>query len=263
MSAWQPEQYARFREERRQPFFDLLSLLRNPRAAPGPRVVDLGCGTGELTAVLHQHVRASETLGIDASPEMLSESERFSAPGLRFECGYVASFSAQASWDIIFSNAALHWLPDHAALLERLRDALKPGGQLAFQVPANQNYPTHLVAEEVARSGEFADALQGQMHPRSVLPPEQYALLLDRLGFAEQHVRLQVYGHRLPSRDAVFEWVRGSLLSYYRGRLDKAAYNAFEARYRECLLENLEDRKPFFLTYNRILVWGMRPPSPE
>lgn len=255
---WNPERYDRFAEERRRPFFDLLALVRLPAPpAPGPRVVDLGCGTGALTRHLHVALGARETLGIDSSAAMLAKSAAQAAPGLRFTRGDIADFEGDA-YDLVFSNAALQWLPDHQRLVTRLTRALADGGQLAFQVPANFDHPSHVVADEVAREPRFAAALGGFTHATHVLAPEAYAVLLDRLGFAEQRVRLEVYAHRLTERRDVVAWVEGTLLTGYRARLDDAEYAAFVERYAERLLPRLGAHDPYLFTFKRILVWGRR-----
>jgi len=230
--AWNPEQYARFRDERQQPYFDLLALVR---PVADMRAVDLGCGTGELTRELHRRLAARETVGIDASEAMLERSRPFVERGLRFERGDIATFAADRCWDLVFSNAALQWVPRHEALLARLAGALTDRGQLAFQVPANDDAPSHVVAREVALEEPFRSALGGDVRHLALLEPVAYARLLDRLGFREQHVRLQVYGHHLRDRDEVVEWVKGSLLGHYRQRLPSALYAEFESRYRERL----------------------------
>jgi len=250
---WSPEQYERFHDERRRPFLDLLALVSG---RPGMRVVDLGCGTGELTRLLHERLRAAETLGLDSSEAMLRGTGAFAGGGLRFEQGDVADFHAEGSYDLVFSNAVLHWLPGHEALFARLTAALVPGGQLAVQVPANFDHASHVVAAEVASEPPFAAALGSHTHANNVLAPEDYARLLDRLGYAEQHVRLQVYGHRLAARDEVVEWVQGSLLTHYRRALPAALWSPFLARYRERLLPRLEDARPYFFTFKRVLLWG-------
>jgi trans-aconitate 2-methyltransferase len=135
---------------------------------------------------------------------------------------------------------------------------VKPGGQLAFQVPDNFDHPSHRSAEEAASHEPFKSALGGVVHPRNVLAPEAYASILDRLGYAEQHVRLQIYGIRLDSRKDIVSWVEGSLLSEYRSRLPPALYAEFLKRYRQILFSKVPDERPFFFTYRRILAWGRR-----
>ncbi len=252
--SWDPAQYERFHDERARAFVDLLALVR-PR--PGMRVVDLGCGTGALTARVHRELGARETLGIDRSGAMLARATP--GKGLRFEMGDVAAFAARGDYDLVFSNSALHWVADHAALFARLTAALRAEGQLAVQMPANFDHPSHVVAAEVAGEAPFGDALGGRPHAeRPVMPPEEYALLLERLGYAEQHVRLQVYGHRLAARDEVVEWVKGSLLTDYQRRLPAELYEPFVARYRERLLPRLADTAPYFFTFKRVLLWARR-----
>jgi trans-aconitate 2-methyltransferase len=252
--SWDPVQYERFHDERARPFVDLLALVR-PR--PGMRVVDLGCGTGALTARLHRELGARETLGIDRSGAMLARATP--GEGLRFELGDVAGFAARGDYDLVFSNSALHWVADHAALFARLTAALRAEGQLAVQMPANFDHPSHVVAAEVAGEAPFRDALGGRPHEeRPVMPAEEYALLLERLGYAEQHVRLQVYGHRLAARDEVVEWVKGSLLTDYQRRLPAELYEPFVTRYRERLLPRLADTAPYFFTFKRVLLWARR-----
>jgi trans-aconitate 2-methyltransferase len=254
-SDWNPEQYGRVRDERAQPFFDLMALVQ-PR--PGMRVVDLGCGTGELTRELHVHLDARETLGIDSSPAMLAKAAGFAGDGLRFVAGDIGAFSGEGDYDLIFSNAALQWVPDHQALLRRLTAALSEQGQLAVQVPANHDHPSHLVAAQVAAEAPFREVLAGYVRQAPVLPPEDYASLLYHLGFREQLVRLHVYAHTLESREAVVEWVRGTLLTDYEKRMPSELWPRFLERYQERLLPQLADTRPFFYPFKRVLFWGMR-----
>ncbi len=254
--AWDPERYARFAAERAKPFFDLLALVA---PIPGGRAVDLGCGPGELTAELQRRTGAAETLGVDSSDAMLAKAAPHAGGGLRFERGDIGAFAPAEPFDLVFSNAALHWLPDHPALLARLTRFVAPGGQLAFQVPDNWDHASHRAAEEVAAREPFAGALGGSAHPRNVLAPEAYAAILDRLGYREQTVRLQVYGHHLDSREGIVAWVEGSLLSEYRRRLPSGLDAQFLIRYRERLFTMVPDDRPYFFSFRRILVRGRRP----
>jgi trans-aconitate 2-methyltransferase len=254
-SPWNPEQYNRFRAERQQPFEDLLALVRR---RPGLRVIDLGCGTGETTRLMHDRLAARDTLGIDNSESMLADSAAYTAPGLRFARRDIAAFEAEGAFDLVFSNAALHWLPDHPTLFARLTRAVAADGQLAVQMPANFDHPSHTVVAAVAGQEPFCTALDGYVVEPPVLAPEAYAALLHRLGYREQHVRLQVYAHVLAAREEVIEWVKGSLLTAYRRRLPGALWPRFEARYREQLLPELDSAQPFFYPFKRILLWAQR-----
>lgn len=242
---WSPEQYQRFEAERKQPFLDLAALVeRRPRM----RVVDLGCGTGELTRELHQALSAQETVGIDDSETMLLKSGHFEGEMLRFERGSIEAFVTDKPYDLIFSNAALHWIADHEQLLARLTNFLAMNGQLAIQMPANDSHPSHRVAAEVARD------LGLRERPAYVLDPERYAELLHRLGYKRQHVRLQVYGHLLPAADDVVEWVRGALLTYYEPQVEN--FDEFLGEYRARMKKEIGEERPFFYTYKRVLMWG-------
>jgi trans-aconitate 2-methyltransferase len=250
---WDPAQYEQFERERSAPFFDLLDLVE---PCPGGRVVDLGCGTGELTRSLHERTAARTTLGLDSSRAMLERSASHTGGGLSFELGDIAEWAPSKTFDLVFSNAALHWIDDHPALFARLTSALVPGGQLAVQVPANHDHPSHLVAERVAGEEPFREVLGGYVRRTPVLRPELYAELLHRLGYRSQHVRLQVYLHVLPEAGAVVDWVKGTLLTDYRRRLPEEAYDEFLARYRALLVSELPDERPYPFAFKRILLWG-------
>ena len=257
---WDPGQYLKFGAERARPFFDLLELVT---PVPGGEVVDLGCGSGELTAHLHTHTRARRTVGIDSSPAMLAEARRHARDGLTFEPGDIAALDAGPRLDVVFSNAALHWVPDHPRLLARLRAALRPGGQLAVQVPANGDHPSHALVNEIANESPFRDAIDaaGPGSPAAVLTPGRYAELLDELGFAEQHVRLQVYGHHLALTADVVEWTKGTTLTRYERLLPAELFDAFVTRYRRRLLEVVGEHEPYFYAFKRILFRGRLSPA--
>jgi trans-aconitate 2-methyltransferase len=251
--SWNPAQYERFRAEREQPFHDLVALITK---RPAARVVDLGCGTGLLTAALHRELKATETLGVDSSEAMLARARTIEAGGLTFERGDISEWQPDTPFDVVFSNAALQWVGAHPALFARLRAMLVPGGELAVQVPANFDHVSHTLAADIAREEPFASAMQGYTRTFSVLAPEEYATLLHSLGFVAQSVRLQVYGHVLESPDAVVEWVRGTLLTDYESRLSDDLYREFVAGYRERLNAALGDQRPYFYPFKRILLWG-------
>jgi trans-aconitate 2-methyltransferase len=256
-SRWDPDQYERFKAERERPFRDLLALVQR---CPGGRVVDLGCGTGELTREVHLQLGAAETVGIDSSPTMLERAASFAGDGVRFVRGDIAAWEPEPC-DVVFSNAALHWVTDHRRLLARLTEAIPSGGQIAVQVPANTDHPSHTVGMALAGEAPFADALADDPPPDSgtrVLAPEAYAEVLDKLGFGEQHVRLQVYTHHLASSTEVVEWVKGTALTFFRARLSDDLYNLFLERYRRRLLDVIGERQPYLYTFKRILFWGRR-----
>jgi trans-aconitate 2-methyltransferase len=243
--SWDVDQYERFKNERAQPFRDLAALIE-PR--PNMRILDLGCGTGELTRELHEQLSASETLGIDSSESMLAKASPSST--LHFQLADIESFAADRSFDLVFSNAALHWITNHERLFTNLMPLLAPNGQLAIQMPANHDHPSHRIAAELAASFGIT--------PRTIniLAPESYAALLHRLGFLRQHVRVVVYGHVLASTADVVEWTKGSTLTPYREALSAERYEEFLAEYTTRLVATLGDSRPYFYTFKRVLLWA-------
>lgn len=260
---WDPQQYARFAGERASPFWDLADLVA-VHSAPGTlgRAHDLGCGTGELTAALAAHLGITEMTGSDSSPAMLERAQALQRPGLRFEAGDLATWSGDGDHDLVLANASLQWVPDHPGVLARWWAALRPGGQLAVQVPANSDHPSHRVAAAVAATEPYRSALGGtppsDQVAMNVLTPEQYAILLEHLGATHQHVRLQVYGHRLASSADVVEWVKGTSLTRIFKALPPDLHEAYLDDYRRQLLVAIGDTTPYFYPFKRILFWAER-----
>jgi trans-aconitate 2-methyltransferase len=260
IEGWNPDQYERFFAERRQPFDDLVALCL---PVPGGRVVDLGCGTGNLTVELHERLQATATVGVDSSESMLARARvnHGDVPGLTFTEGNIETWLGEGL-DLVFANASLQWVDDHLNVLARMRTALVEGGQLAFQVPSNFRHPSHVLARQVANEAPFIDALDDDVpedRGRFVLSPEIYADLLYELGARKQVVRMEVYGHELSSTSDVVEWVMGTLLTPYRTRLSPELFADFVDRYRERLLEELGEREPYFYGFRRILCWAHFP----
>jgi trans-aconitate 2-methyltransferase len=220
----------------------------------GGAVVDLGCGTGELTRALHERTGAAETVGVDSSARMLERAP--AADGLRFVHADIRDYEPDGPLAVVFSNAALHWLPGHRELYARLRSWLAPGGQLAVQMPDNMDAITHRTAAEVGEDPRFAPYLAQAERRGAILTAEEYAVLLHELGFSRQVVVRRIYAHLLPGRDDVVEWFRGSLLTEYERLLPAELYAQFLATYRETLLPRLDDRRPYLLPFPRVLMWG-------
>lgn len=261
---WDPQQYERFARERAQPFWDLAAIVAT-NAAPGSirRGHDLGCGTGELTAGLAERLVVADMIGSDSSPAMLERAAAYERPGLHFETVDLATWTSDADHDLVFANASLQWVPDHAAVVARWWAALAPGGHLAVQVPANADHPSHTVVAEVAASAPFVEAM-GASAPAdavasNVLTPERYAEMLHGLGAARQHARLQVYGHVLDSSSDVVEWATGTSLTRIFKVLPAALRGEFVDAYRTRLLDVIGDNRPYFYPFKRILLWAQHP----
>ena len=251
--AWDPTQYLKFQAERFAPFADLMQLVR---VRPGLHVVDLGCGTGELTAQLAEALPGSSVLGLDSSPRMLERAQQFERAGLHFEKGDLRDLGGR--WDLVFSHAAIQWADDHEALIPAIWSRLAPGGQLAVQIPANHDHFTHVTIAELASEAPFADALGGWTRESPVLPVERYAEILHACGAEEISAILKVYPHLLADADALLEWTKGTTMVPYLERLPAELHDEFLRRYRDRLRARFPER-PVFYGFKRILFAGSRP----
>jgi trans-aconitate 2-methyltransferase len=136
MSDWNPAIYERYKSQRERPALDL--LLQIPMDLDPREIWDLGCGTGEYAALLAARHPQAQVHGLDSSESMLAAAGRRPAR-VDWRCGDIAVFSPEAAPDLIFTNAALQWVPDHASLFPALIQTLAPGGVLACQVPVNSH----------------------------------------------------------------------------------------------------------------------------
>lgn len=250
---WNPDQYHRFQAERFAPFSDLLALIT---VRPLMDVVDLGSGTGELTARLTAALPGSRVLGIDSSAEMLARAERLQRPGLRFVLRSIEEVDGR--FDLIFSHAALQWVPDHHTLFPRLLSLLRPGGQLAVQMPSNHYHPVHRLITDVAAEPPFRPVLQGFVRHSPVLAIEEYAEMLFAAGGENITVIEKVYPHVLPNAAAVLQWVRGTALVPYLERLPADMVEPFLSHLYGHL-EEMYPQNPVFYGFRRILLSALFP----
>ncbi len=230
---WDPQQYGRYADERGRPFRDLLAQV----GAADPRhVVDLGCGPGNLTALLAQRWPSARAEGLDSSPDMVATARNATRDtAIHFEVGDVRAWEPAADVDVVVTNAVLQWVPGHRELVLRWADALPAGGWLALQVPGNFDAPAHELLRQLSESPRWRDRLSGV--PRladAVLTPRQYAATLAAAGLVPD-VWETTYLHRLTGDDAVLEWMRGTGLRPLLAALPEAEVPAFEAEYRALL----------------------------
>ncbi|HLO31958.1 MAG TPA: methyltransferase domain-containing protein [Anaerolineales bacterium] len=251
---WDPKQYHKFQAERSAPFFDLLALVE---IRPNLKVVDLGCGTGELTRQLAEALPDSEVTGVDSSSQMLEKARLFSGPNLHFEQGDQSQLTAE--WDLIFSNAALQWTENHTELIPRLYERLNPGGQMAVQVPSNHNHISHQIYRETASQEPFRSILNGFQRYAPVLSIDEYARLFFVCGAEHIVVFEKVYPHILEDSDAVVEWISGTALVPYFERLGEHKQE-FIGAIREKMYAALPDR-PVFYPFRRTLFSARKPKS--
>lgn len=251
MTDWEPDRYERFAAERRQPFDDLVALCT---PVPDGLVYDLGCGTGSRTVDLVDALDARLVVGIDTSDTMLARAPDASSR-LRFVNDDFATFTSPEPIDVLVSNAALHWRPDHAAVLAHWRSWLAPGGQMAVQIPVNFDHPTQQMV--IAVADEHAEWFGPEGPPQLISTnsesPERYAEILHDLGAVNPRVATCVYPHVLDSTLDVIDWLRGTTLRPYAAALDDETFARFLDELAARLLERYGHQEPFLYTFNRIL----------
>jgi trans-aconitate 2-methyltransferase len=229
-STWDPTQYLKFSNERVRPALDLLAHVPLETAS---RVVDLGCGTGNMTAILKQRFPAADVTGVDGAETMLAKA-RAAVPDCRFEQGDFATWTPSAQPDLIFSNAALHWVTNHETLFPRLISVLAPSGILAVQMPSMHDAPLRALQNEVAHQGPWSRYLDDAGYARGLLPVEGYYDIIRPL-VASLDIWVTTYLHVLTGENAVTEWAAGSSLRPFLDKLPPDQAAAFRAAYSAAL----------------------------
>jgi trans-aconitate 2-methyltransferase len=228
MPSWDQEQYLKFETERTRPSRELLARIPVSRAA---HVVDLGCGPGNSTALLHARWLGARVVGVDSSAEMLARARR-DLPALTFELEDVRRYAPTQPVDVFFANAVLQWVPDHGPLLQRWLASLAPGGALAVQMPCNFDEPSHRLMREVP--GPFREALARVTERAAVARPAVYYDLLAP-GAAAVDVWQTTYEHVMDDAPAIVAWLKGTGLRPYLEALAPEARADYLAAYTEAI----------------------------
>lgn len=225
--SWDPTQYLKFAGERLRPALDLLARI--PAEAP-ELVVDLGCGTGNLAPLFLQRWPQAKLTGVDNSREMLDKA-RADHPHASFVQADVGTWRPRQPVDVLYSNAALHWLEGHDVLIPALLAAVKPGGWLAIQMPYNFAAPSHTCVVDAIERGTWRAKLEPHLRRRPVAEPQRYWRLLQ-----DKVARLEIwetqYLQVLKGENPVAEFVKGSWLKQFLDRLQEPERSAFESDYR-------------------------------
>lgn len=208
--SWDPDRYLVYAAERGRPFVDMVSRIDTSKPR---RVVDLGCGPGNLTALLPARWPGADVLGIDSSKDMVDRALNDGASaggvgGVRFELGDVRTWRADEPVDVLLANATYQWVPEHLELLPALVAQVAPGGWFAFQVPGNHGEPSHVLLHELAADPRFAGYTDGVARPHSH-DPEVYQEVLLELG-CRVDAWETTYLHVLEGEDPVFTWISGT-----------------------------------------------------
>lgn len=224
MIQWDSSQYLKFKSQRTQPAIDLAERIGLDAPAD---ILDLGCGPGNSTEILARRYPNAHILVIDNSPDMI-QAAKAAYPGGEFclcDAGRELS-SLGHTFDVVFSNACLQWIPDHPALLRNMMALLKPGGVLAVQIPMNQQEPIHQIISDLAASPRWKDHFPS---PRVfyTLSQGEYYDLLATLG-TRFDLWQTTYFHQMPTHEAIMEWYRGTGLRPYLEVLSPADKTRFE-----------------------------------
>jgi trans-aconitate 2-methyltransferase len=224
--AWNPDQYLKFAQPRLRPALDLLGRIS---VADPKRIYDLGCGTGSITQLLAERWPSAVVCGVDDSAEMLAQAAQRPSR-IEWLQQSVASWRPAEPASLIFSNAALHWLPNHGALFPSLINALEPGGVLAVQMPRNFFAPSHTLIYDTVREGPWRATLEHLITPTPVESPQFYYSLLHELA-ASLDIWETEYLHVLEGQNAVKEWTKGTWLKRFLDALNEPQRSEFEAEY--------------------------------
>jgi trans-aconitate 2-methyltransferase len=224
--AWDPAQYLKFADHRLRPAIDLLNRIDIAEPA---EVVDLGAGAGNVTRLLKMRWPGARVTGVDASQEMLAKAAA-AAPEIAWQHADLAAWRPERPADVIYSNAALHWLEGHDRLFPALFASLAPGGVLAVQMPRNFSAPSHTSMAEAARSGPWRAKLEPLLRPAPTGDPAvYYDLLAPRAAVLDiwETEYLQV----LDGEHPVKEWTKGTWLKPLLDALAEPERSGFEAAY--------------------------------
>jgi trans-aconitate 2-methyltransferase len=248
--SWDPTQYLKFVDHRLRPAIDLLNRID---LADPAEIYDLGAGAGNVTRHLRARWPNAQITGVDESEAMLTKAAE--TPGIDWQRADLATWQAPRPADLIYSNAALHWLGDHDRLFPSLLAMLAPGGVLAVQMPRMFTAPSHTLVAEAARSGPWRGALEPLLRPPPVAEPGfYYDLLAPRAAMVD--IWETEYLHVLEGNDPVKEWFKGSWLAQFLDALDQPQRGDFEACYTR-LVADAYPRRPdghTLLPFRRLFI---------
>jgi trans-aconitate 2-methyltransferase len=215
VGSWSPDEYMRFGDERTRPSVDLASRIAVERPAT---VIDLGCGPGNSTRVLRQRWPEAHVVGLDSSPEMI-DAARADEPLEEWVVSGIEDWTPSAGFDVVFSNAALQWLPDHCALIERLFRAVAPGGALGFQIPSADFAAVRRLIQGIALDGPWTPRMSGPIGELTMEPPGVY---YDCLSPHARSVDIweTEYFHVMDSPVAIVDWIASTGLRPFLAALE-------------------------------------------
>ena len=224
---WEPAQYLKFADHRLRPAIDLLNRIdADPRT-----IVDLGAGTGNVTRLLQARWPDTAVTGVDSSAEMLARAAE-EQPQISWEQADLSAWRPRDSVDLLYSNAALHWVDHHATLFPALFAIVSQGGTFAVQMPNNFAAPSHTAIAEVVSGGPWRSKLEPLLRIPPVRPLSTYFDLLTPVASSLDMWETE-YVHVLEGDRPVLEWVKGTWLRPLLAALDTEERAEFESRYAE------------------------------
>lgn len=250
---WNPDVYNQFKNIRFKPFYDLAELITDEKKM---KAVDLGCGTGEQTAILTEKFQDAVFTGIDSSPEMLEKSRSLENERLHFKMATTeAILDADENWDLIFSNAALQWSDDHQHLFPKLISKLNTGGQLAVQMPYQPGNTLNKILFELANEEPFRNDLNGWNLSSAVLTIDEYAQILFDSGLEDLNLSQKVYPIIAEDHETLFNFISGSALIPYLEKLTEEQQKSFTTEFKQRIAKDFA-KLPAIYSFKRILLYG-------
>lgn len=249
--AWNPNTYNKFKKERYAPFYDLLSLIETRQNL---NIIDLGCGTGELTRMLTDKLPDAKVLGIDSSLEMLNETKAFTNASLSFkQIGIEEQLMTNQKWDLIFSNAAIQWVDNHQEIFPKIITLLNPNGQLAIQIPSQTENALNQLLNELVQEQPYKAHLKAYHHISPVLKTDAYAQILFECGAKSMTVFEKIYPIIGQSFIDLYDFISGSALPPYLERLQGEVKENFIVEYKRRI--NLAfPKSPTLYPFKRIII---------
>lgn len=251
---WNPKVYNQFKSIRFQPFFDLMDLIEHK---PNMQAIDLGCGTGEQTAILAERFSDAHFLGIDSSDAMLAEKPA-ATERLAFQQSTTEEWIKEApGYDLVFSNAALQWSEDHHNLFPQIIHKINTGGQLAVQMPYQPGNILNQLLAELAEEEPYKTQLGNWNRPSSVLTLDEYATILFENGLEQIQLIQKVYPIIAEDADTLFRFISGSALIPYLERLNEAQGAVFQEAFKQKIAAAFP-KFPAIYAFKRLLIYGKK-----
>ena len=268
MADWNPELYNRFRRYREEPF---LAILERLKLRGDDSIIDLGCGSGENTVELARRAPRGRAVGVDSSAAMIDAANKVLEgvePAVRgrikFTLGDIGAFNATGEssreYSVVFSNAALQWVPGHREIFQHIYDALIPGGRVVVQMPKNDQETAQVTILALAGEPPWKEMLAKVTVPSRAVPgPERYHQLLPELGFAEVDCYEHVFEHPMDSPRDVVDWSRATTLRPFLNALPTDRHDAFITAVADRLAHAYGTKGPLIFPFRRLFIWGTRP----